>query len=462
MIQQFFNREKELSFLNGLYKGPGAQFVVLYGRRRVGKTELALRFARDKPHLYFLSEKMTEARLVSKLKVEMGRFMGDDLFAKATFTDLEELFREFVGRQTKRFVFILDEFPYLIDADDSIISKFQKIWDLYLSKTEIFFILTGSSVGMMESRVLSYKSPLYGRRTGQWKLEPFSFRDTRHFFRHYSADELVQAFGALGGVPLYLSKFDPGASPASNILDKMLSKGQFLYEEAETLFKEEFREPRNYFLILEAISQGSTSFSKIVGFTMLDKTLVSKYLSTLCNLHIVEKVYPVTLRRPKKRDTRYTISDKYLRFWFRFIHPNRSYIEQGKGKELFDRMEFNQYISLVFEDVCQSALVDLNMRGELPTSFMKIGKWWYRENEIDLVALNEKTRQILFAECKWKDNVDPGKILKSLKEKTNWVDWNAKGREEFFAIFAKSFKDKTEEKNLLLFDLTDFERLLKV
>lgn len=440
MIQQFIDRKDELKSLNDFYERKGSQFIVIYGRRRVGKTELIKEFVKNREHIYFLADDRKDEFNIRELQLKMAELLNDTLFAKAEIKDWVELFKEFSKRNKKKIILAIDEFPYLIKANKSIPSVFQKIWDEILSKTSIYLILCGSSISMMEKEVLMKESPLYGRRTGQWLIEPIKFRYLHEFFPKYSMLDLIEAYSVLDGIPLYLLKFDSDDNVSKNIIARILKKGEFLYQEAEFLLKEELREPGNYFMILKAISFGKTKSGEIVDYTGLDKTLVSKYLDTLFKLHIVKKIYPVTSRE-KIRDTRYVFEDNYFKFWLRFVYPNKSAIEEGKM--VLNKQEFNQYVSFVFEEVCRQYVSEKLKYG-------KAGSWWHKEQEIDIVATGEKT---LFAECKWKENVDGEKVLKELKEKSKLVKYKTA---EYF-VFAKSFKKKTKE----MVDLKDLEKLFK-
>jgi AAA+ ATPase superfamily predicted ATPase len=237
------------------------------------------------------------------------------------------------------------------------------------------------------------------------------------------------------------------------LTETIFSPGSVLYQEAEFLLRQELREQANYFNISKAISMGRTKYGEIVTFTELDRTLVSKYLNTLILLHVVKKEFPVTLKK-ETRNARYIFEDNYYNFWFRFVYPNKTLIEGGKIAELTEIInpDLNTHFSRIFEKVCREFLLDSS-----PIVFNKIGRWWHKDKEIDVVALNEKTKEILFVECKWKDNVDAERVLIDLKEKTKYVDWFNESRKEYFAVFGKSFSRKSS--NCLCFDLKDLKKI---
>ncbi len=454
MVQQFLDRARELNFLEKIYEEKKSSLIVIYGRRRIGKTELIKKFIEGKPHVYFLADKRGDHENLKELQRFMGDFLQDSLFKKADIRNWTELFDEFSKKARDKAAIVIDEFPYLIESNKAIPSLFQKIWDINLSSKSVCLILVGSSIGMMETEVLGYRSPLYGRRTGQWKLDTLEFKHLHEFFPNYSVEDLIKVFSITDGIPAYILTMNPRLSFSENLTENVLKSGSYLYQEAEILLRQEIREQANYFNILKAIAMGRTGYGEIGNFTALDKTMVSKYLSTLILLHIIKKDFPVTQKK-ETRNARYILEDNYYSFWFRFVYPNKTLIEGGKMKELMDIIEadINIHFSHVFEKVCRQFLFEKS-----PIIFNKIGTWWQKDKEIDLVALNEKTKEILYAECKWKKNVHAEKILVELKNKAQYVDWLNQERKEHFAVFAKSFSDRSKECSCI--DLNDLEKIL--
>ncbi len=457
--QRFVNRRRELQFLEEAYGKNTAQLLLLYGRRRIGKTELVKQFAKNKPHLYFLADERGDIFNIQELKKIMAVYLNDPLFEKAAIQDWVELFHEFAQRMPRKTLIAIDEFPYLIKENKAIPSLFQKIWDLYLSKTDCMLILLGSSISVMETEVLGYHSPLYGRRTGQWKVEPLQFKELHAFFP-YSMEEQIACYAILDGIPLYLLQFNPEKDVIENMLTTVLRKGEFLYQEAEILLRQEVREPSHYFAILKAISFGMHSFGDIVHFSQLDKTIVSKYVENLQRIHIIEKEFPVTQHR-ETRNARYIFTDNYFHFWFHFVYPNKSLIEEDKQDILWKKIkeDFHLYVSTKFERLCRTSLYAVGEKLHFVPE--KAGRWWHKEKEIDVVALNEQNNAILFAECKWQEHVSAQKVLHELREKAAFVDWNNNKRTEYYVIFAKSFKEKSKESNVLLIDLIEMEKIMK-
>lgn len=459
MVQLFIDRKEELNFLEKNYKN-ASSLIIVYGRKRIGKTKLVLEFAKNKPSIYFLADERGDFENLKELQKVMAEYLEDNLFKKADIKDWVELFEEFSKRARNKPVVIIDEFPYLVRSNKAIPSIFQKIWDTILSKRDVCLILLGSSISMMEDHTLSYNSPLYGRRSGQWKLLPLKFKHLRSFFPFYGVEDLIKVYSVTDGIPAYILRFDPELSFEENLKVHVFRQGEFLYSEAEFLLKQELREPANYFNILKAIASGKHKQGEIVNFTGLDKTLVSKYLQTLLRIHVIKKEFPVTVEK-ELRNAYYVFEDNYYNFWFRFVYPNKTLIESEVANRIFDtfKEDFGMYISTIFEKVCREMVYDL-----LPFTFTKTGRWWHKEMEIDIVAISEKTREILFAECKWKDKINAQKVCSKLVEKAAGVSWNNNSREEYMAVFAKSFSKKIQEfegKKVYCFDLKDFERQIR-
>nr|AAU82318.1 DEXX-box ATPase [uncultured archaeon GZfos14B8]QNO52084.1 hypothetical protein IPGHNFGK_00040 [Methanosarcinales archaeon ANME-1 ERB6] len=460
MITKFIDRKDELGFLERKYGDKSAQLIIIYGRRRVGKTELVKNFFRGKEHVYFLSSKIAINEQLGQFVTSVSEALEDE-----TVMDLkpnfETIFKYIAGIE-KRLIVVIDEFPYLIDADKTIVSLFQRIWDLYLNESNIFLILMGSSIGMMENEVLGYKSPLYGRRTGQWKVKALSFKDLRSFFPKYSVEERIRTYSILGDIPFYLQQFDDSNAISTNIKEKVLTKGEILYEEPEFLLREELREPRVYFTILKAISYGNSKFGNIMNVSGLNKNTLTRYLDILGKLHIIRRELPITEKNPeRKKKGLYKIDDHFFRFWFRFVLPNVSKIEEDVERAYDENIRpfLDQYVSFSFEDVCKEFLVELNRQDGLPFRFTRIGSWWHRDNEIDIVALNEDTKEILFAECKWQNKKVGIKVYDELKEKSGLVKWNNEERKEYFALFSKAgFTSGFKNEEVLLYELKDINR----
>ncbi|RLF08706.1 MAG: ATP-binding protein [Thermoprotei archaeon] len=468
MNQLFVDRYNELKFLEEKYREKRSQLIIVYGRRRIGKTELLLKFSQNKPHIYFLCEKTSNRTNITKLSRKMAEYLKKKSFSRIVFEDWEDLFREFVEwkDENDKIVIILDEFQYLIEMDKGVLSLFQRIWDLYLSRREdIMLILCGSSIGMIETEVLGYKSPLYGRRTGQWRVNELELKYIKEFVPNYDYTDLVYVYGTFGGVPAYLTRINPNITFLENIRRLFLQKGEFLYEEAENLLRQELREPRNYKLILRALAEGYRRVVEISNMTGLDKATVSRYLDTLELLDIVSYEIPV-LEKPKTRKRLYYIKDNYFNFWFRFIDVNRDLIEEGREEIVLEEITNNldNYISFIYERIAKKLLQSYP---HVPFRITKIGREWGKSSrgeayEIDLLGYNRNKTKYLALEVKWSDlnSRDIERILKRLRKTIEKI--GVKG-EIFYGVIARRIYDKKEIKNnLILLDLKDLmEHILK-
>ena len=450
MILKFIDREPELKALEELYTQDRAHLVLIYGRRRIGKTELVKQFIKGRRSFYFLARKEPmELELDRLLRSFNRRF---NVFIEAW--NLEEFFEEV--RKFGKLIFVIDEFPYWVEESKSIPSTFQYIWDEILTDSKIMLILMGSSISTMES-LMSYKNPLYGRRTAQIRLSALGFFHLREAFPRYSWEELVKVYGVMDGIPAYLQHFDDSMSVERNIERNFYSRVSILYEDAERLLKDELREPVTYLNILRAINEGKTKLTEIANETKVAVTNLPKYLKTLETLDLVYKEFPVTVRE-RKRFGVYRVKDFYYRFWLRFVYPYRDDIEIGAISFEDFREDFNNYLGEVFERVAMEFLITLNAKGELPFRFTKIGRWWDKREEIDLVAVNSLTGNAGLFEVKWKElsRREALRLLRNLEKKSKIV--SIKGEKRYHGLIARHVKGKEElrEEGYLVFDIGDF------
>lgn len=463
MLLRFINREKELRFLRERNSSSSAELVPVYGRRRIGKTETIKQFIKNKPHFYFLAREIDLAiernRFLKEFSSKFNVFLDNSNSWESIFNGITE---KVLRNSKEKFVIAIDEFPYWIKRDKTVVSEFQHVWDEILSKENVFLVLCGSSVGMMETDVIGYKSPLYGRRTGQIKLNELSFKNFSKFFPDLNTEETMKFYGALGGTPFYIKEFDSKNIFIQNIEKTFWNSHSVLNAEAEFLLKEELREVERYLRILRAVFEGSTKLNEIATKSGIDITNINKYLSTLLNLGFIKREYPAITNKPKRKNFIYAVSDNYFRFWLNYVYPFQSDIEISEisAPKRFLEKDYNSYMGKIFEEICKEFLI--LSKGLF--NFSKIGRWWYKDKEIDLIALNESEKKAFFVECKWKNKVNPFKELKKLKEKAGFVDWHSSKRKEFYCIIAKSFyipKKKLKEKNFFLFDLKDLEKAFK-
>ena len=427
--QKFVDRVEEIEILEDAYSSKEASLFILYGRRRVGKTELISKFIGNRG-VYFLATAEGDRENINNFKASVSRFLGDESILKASFDDWHSLFTVLVSSNSfqakaseSKIIIAIDEFPYLIEANRAIPSVFQKIYDMILRQMNVMLILSGSSISIMENEVLSYRSPLYGRRTGQLRLKPLKFRYLAEFV-DYGFEDLCKTYFVFGGIPEYLLKLDPDMRFWENVRKRLLSKGSALYEEAEFLLRTEFREPRNYMLILRSISYGNHTLGEICSYSGLDKSMVSKYLDVLMSLGLVIPEKPFGAHEKFKRKL-YWISDQYLKFWFRYVLPHKSEIESSRDGGVLEsiKADFPTFAGEQFENLMK----ELILEGILGRSFDTVSRWWGRNGsgkkgrdveEIDIIAHSERRGELLFAECKWTNSPVPINVVEALKTKS--------------------------------------------
>lgn len=432
----FYDRAEELDALDSAFESPTHEFYVVYGRRRVGKTELLKEFSGGRPHIYFLAAQEAEHRQREKFVDKIASHFDDRV---PRIDGWDEAF-DYLGEKlaTEQRIVVIDEFPYLVGENDSLPSYIQAFVDERLQETESMLILCGSSISTMESDVLGHESPLYGRRTGQIDLQPFSFRQASEVIG-YDIEAAIRSFAVTGGTPMYLTRFDYEQSIGENIQAQILSPTALLYNEPEFLLRTELRSPARYMSILEAIATGHTTPNEIAGATGIDAGPLSKYLRTLRRLRLIDREVPVTASAKQSKRSRYRVADEFLRFWFRFVEPNRSSIEEAPGVVYDGTIAPNlpDHVATTFEDICQEVVWEAIRREELGP-YSEVGRWWYGEDEIDIVGLAPDGDRLLLAECKWTSEPVGHSLVSQLRDKAENVRWGSQTRDEEYALFSKS------------------------
>lgn len=457
MIVQFINRQQELEILKDLYNKKKAALVLLYGRRRVGKTRLIQEFLKHRPGIYFY---VPNAEIKTILE-EFSRTIENEFFKGFKFTDFNA-FMEYIAKKAKEGTTIaIDEFQRLANGD-SAISLLQKQWDDTLSKTRILLILSGSAMGTIRKIALTGNAPLFGRRTATLHIEPLKFLDLFQWFKKCTAEDLVRIYASFGGTPAYLQHVEEKQTIDTNIISKILNKRSPLYSEPEMLLMEEIRAPQRYMDILTAIAKGKVTISEIADATGLNRENTTTYIKTLEILNIIERTTPIT--EPEAKKGLYKIKDPFFTFWFRFVRPNKRQLELELEQTLWKnvKQDFNTYLGTTFEEISVQALAEMAKRNLLPLQPDKIGKWWWKQTEIDIVATQKKTQTTLAVEAKWTvlNHKQARSILHALATKTQQIP-NTKT--QILGIMAKKIQDKEQLRNegYTALDLQDIEQLTK-
>lgn len=484
----FVGRETELKFLEDRYNEKKGQLLVLYGRRRVGKTETLREFCKNKPHIFFSCTQTTDRVQLAKFSKQLLR---EDIPAKqyvSEFADWEKAFRAILDLPygEKKKLIVIDEFPYMCRGNKSIPSILQNLWDTAFKDGNVMIILCGSAMSFIEKELLAEKNPLYGRATGIYKMNPMGFYDAARFFPNYSEKDKVLAYAVLGGIPHYLNQFSPELSVAENIKRNILTKGSVLYSEVDFLLHQELRETPVYNSIIEAVALGNTKLNDISQKSLVEDTSkTSVYLKNLIELGIVEREFSVDTGTKEKANTNrgtYRLTDNFFRFWYAFGFANLSQLEDGDVEGVYEYLvepSLHVFASLVFEDVCKEFVRELQKKNALPFRYTKMGRWTGKttvcdkgvdsgvrtaETEIDLLAIGRGAKEYFVGECKFKrspfdysEYLDTVAKLSDLKEKAKF----------YYALFSESgFDEKiTAEaetmEELYLYDLKTIVNLKK-
>jgi AAA+ ATPase superfamily predicted ATPase len=456
----FIGREQELRFFEDKYNAPGGQLVVLYGRRRIGKTELLHEFAKDKPHVFYSCREITDGQQLVAFSERL--LSADSPAAKyiTTFADWEAAFKGVLELPTdgKKKLLIVDEFPYMCKGNPSIPSILQILWDEQLKNADVMVVLCGSAMSFIEKKILAEKKPLYGRATGIYKMTELPFSDAAKFFPDYSDEDKLLAYSILGGIPHYLRQFDPALPLRENIIKNVLAKGCVLYSEVEFLIRQELREPSLYNTIIEAVALGNTQLNDIYTKTQFDKPKISVYLKNLIDLQIIEREFSVLSGvKEQAASSRglYRITDNFFRFWFSFVFTNLSDLESGDAEGVYQyavEPQMNDFASPAFEAVCREFIRAKNRKGELPFRVARLGRWWGKLNqsvptesgkakltamdaEIDIVAMDANAKNYILGECKFRNAGMDVADLDRLRAKASFVKQGAAVQ---YALFSKS------------------------
>lgn len=459
----FIGREAELAALEANAGG----FIVIYGRRRIGKTGLIKEFIKNKTAFYFLATEEVESQAMKRFSAVLSRTTGNPMLQNVVFSDWIDLFcvvaEHRVGEEK---VLVMDEFPYLVKTNPAFPSILQYAWDEILKDKGITLILCGSLIGMMYKHALAYDSPLYGRRAAQIRLMSLPFPDV-YRAQNRSFSEAVERYSITGGVPKYMEFFEQGVALMKQVEDVILSKNGFLYEEPNFLLKDEVQSPINYFSIMKVIADGNHRLGKIATVLGLQTSTLSPYLSTLIELGFIVKNTPITEKTPEKsRKGLYFISDNFVRFWFRYVYPYKGELELDNTQIVLEEINkdfIEKFVAFSYEDICKSIFADLCRQQIIDFIPSQIGSYWRNDGdhgeEIDIVAVDHRQRQVFFGECKYHTKPVDVSVYLSLEKK---VRSSAEIRDAFpgyrfrYGIFSKSgFTErlqKMRKEDLLLFN----------
>ena len=421
----FIGRSRELSEFNRLYHSQKAEFLILYGRRRIGKTRLITHWMEtEKPRAFFwVAEPTSSFDQLRSFSQAVFRFESpqsqppQDMSYGDWRTAFEALARL---AENERLAVIIDEFTYLLEAEPAVSAYMQHAWDHTLSQSNLFLIISGSHLGMMQRQVLSYQAPLYGRSTANLLLQPLPFGVTQAFYSNYAADERVAVYAMLGGVPAYWERFDPGKSVSENIRGEFLNYNASMHDEPRLLLADFLHEPHNYVSIFRAIANGAGTPKEIAGFSGLDEKHIPQYLNVLTDTGFIARRVPVT-QPPASRSGRHFITDPFLRFYYRFLARRQSQLALGVDEQALEEIKRHllDFIgTYTWEELCQEWLLRATGKDRLPFLPDQVGGAWTRKAQVDVVGINSMEKTLILGECKWSPRTMDRSVLEDLIQKT--------------------------------------------
>ena len=445
---KFLGREKEILVLEKEYARDGG-FVVIYGRRRIGKTTLIKQFIKSKTAFYFLATKEVESQSMKRFAGVIARTTGNSVLQKAAFSDWLDLFQAVADyKPNEKKVLVIDEFPYLVKVNDSFPSILQNAWAEILKDSNVMLILCGSLISMMKKHALSYESPLYGRRTAQMRIAPLPFT-TVYENQKLSFEEAAEQYSITGGVPKYMEFFSDGQPLYEQIKENVLSKNGFLYEEPNFLLTDEVQVPTNYFSIIKVIADGNHKLGMIAGILGLETSALTPYLKTLSELGFIEKQVPVTEKNAEKtRKGLYFISDNFLRFWFRYVYPYKGELELDNTQISLDELDKDfkeKFVAFAYEDICKEIFARLCSDKAIDFTPSKIGSYWLNDKsgntQIDVMAVDTVNKRLFAGECKYHNqpvNADVYFELVKKVDNSSEIKSAFKGYTVIYGVFSKS------------------------
>lgn len=470
MSQPFIAREAELASLADMYQSPRFEMAVIYGRRRVGKTSLIKEFIKDKPAIYVQGIEATKELNLNYLTNAVLDFENPDRLDRSfSYSDFRDIFskaQDLANKQEGKLIFVLDEFPYFAQSAPEISSVLQFAIDhVFKEYDNIMLILCGSSMSFMQHQVLGHQSPLYGRKTGQFKIRPFDIFDTKKMLPLVKNEDLLAYYGITGGIPQYLSFIDQTKSVEENINRLFLRNNAILQDEPNVLLQEELRKPATYYSILVALAQGKTKPNEIYqAIGLSSASSLSPYLSRLQELEMVERKSPILEKNTK--NAIYRISDTMFQFWFQYISGQQDKISLGRTSGLLARImaDLPNFLGPVFEKACREWAW---RQDDLPFDPQEISSWWgynpalKRQEEVDLVAVSYDKKEAIIGECKWRkaEKLSP-QMLDTLRSRAALLSSKFGITKIHLCFFAKessqSFKELAESQKVRLIPFDNF------
>lgn len=474
----FINREQEFGELDELAQDRSAQFILVYGRRRVGKTTLLTTWAERSglPTFYWVAKRAPRSVIMANLAQhiyawEHQQDQADVEIRPADWDAALGMLAKAIG--SHKAIVILDELPYVLEEDPGFASYLQAAWDHQFKQTQVRLFLSGSHIGMM-TRLVEYQAALYGRFTAQLPVQPLAFPDIAEFLPGYDVFKRLAVYAIVGGIPAYLERWRPSESLHANVERLFLRRTGWFRNEPFILISDlSQRETDKFELILRAIASGQHARDAIAKATSIPTESLSHYLPRLLDLQLIDRRIPATVPLPKReisRESRYFLRDPFLRFYYRFVDPNLHLIEQGHTHHLWSSMEenFRAFVAEMFEEQCREWVTRQSQRGALPFKPDVVGGHWGAAAQIDIVAINWRKKELLLGEAKWGDKKVAREIIRELIDKTPLVvPDGGEGWRVYYAFFARdgfttAAREEAEQFSSLMLTLPEMESGLKL
>jgi uncharacterized protein len=441
----FVGRKREVAALARLFGARQPALIVVYGRRRVGKSTLLRHATRRASAIYYQATRVADADNQDLFKRAIKNVLGDDSILSG-LTGWESLFHRlghYAVRRPHGLIVILDEFPYLCEGNNELPSIVQKVWDtIREQRIPLILVLCGSRISFMET-LLAERNPLHGRQSAEFVIEPLTYRDAASFVPKWSVEDRLRLFGVFGTMPYYLSLLDPVVSLAANIQRLLLDDGAPLREEPTHLLQAELNQIARYASVLRAIADGCTQLKDIAGRVLSSResgSALTSYLATLQGLRLVYAAQSLDTRDPeRRRNARYYLEDPFLAFYYRFILPNLSAIQAGHGRAVYKEAiapRLDGYMGDWFEVICRQ-WVQFYADERLPAVARSVGKIWTGEYDIDVAADLLDDRRVA-GECKWRRDATGANVLRELQSHSTANEFYSRSRKTIHAIFSRS------------------------
>lgn len=471
----FIGRDRELQTLQELYEKDGFGMSVIYGRRRIGKSTLIVEFVKDKKAIFYTATKVGKEKNLELFSKQVLAAL-DSAFEDTVFSSVEAVF-DFITKKMpeEKLIIVIDELPYWAERDEALLSVMQKYIDTKWNHKNLMIILCGSALSFMENKVLSEKSPLFGRRDSQIRLERFSYREAALFVPDYSMEDKAICYGITGGVAKYLSLIDREKSLDDNIKKLFFHPDGYLYDETRNLLTQEFSDITLVNNIIEQIASGENTVNGIAGKVGEKEPTVLYTLEKLIRVGLAEKKRCMTEEKNKKK-TQYVLRDHMFKFWYDFIPKAHSVIEMGQGDLYYERAvkpKLHSFMGSVFEEMCRYYTLEQGIQGRFDSFLTQVGSWWGVEQvetpmgekvqqsaDIDVLAISEMDKTAAVGECKFRNEKIDKRVYDTLLRRASLVTGKYRvTRYLFFSLGGYTdWFDTLENSDVMLFSLDDLYR----